>query len=106
MSSVCPQGIYALAPLVHDMFLTCDANERSCESTALDKTMAGLSAAATFGLFYSIYIRLAKVLHGYLVRYVMVLHLAHMVPWAGMVAHKRFSNHGLLPTFELDCPVS
>jgi hypothetical protein len=44
------------------------------------------------------------VLHGYRCRYVMALHLAHMVPRAGIVAHKRFPNHDLLPTFELDCP--
>ena len=43
-------------------------------------------------------------LHGYRCRYVMALHLAHMVPRAGIVAHKRFPNHDLLPTFELDCP--
>ena len=35
-------AVYALAPLVHDLLLECDAAARSCESTSLDVAMARL----------------------------------------------------------------
>jgi hypothetical protein len=71
----------------------------SCSPTELDTWAHALSSVASYGIFYSIAIRMARAFAQYRMRYELMTYFSELTPWPTMKTDQRCPHFGLVCSY-------